>query len=169
MRKVILILLTFVLLLAPIQVGCRNGDITRLSFTLPVRIGRLNSTIIKSQSDLGDYVLELEQQSGWHTGDTTEFLQNVNQWQINFSTQNLILYIHFESSGGTVVTVDEPMVMGIEVTIGVHRPVLGMTTDIGIHPYIYKVGKHITSVTFIIDGRDGDVCFRMSEGEIIVQ
>ena len=94
---------------------------------------------------LGDYVFEVEQQSHWNAIDTPRFLQNVNQWQINFSTHNLIIYQHIETSGGNVFVLDEPFVIGLEVTIDIHRPMLGVTDDMGGDTYAYN-----SDTTFIV-------------------
>ena len=145
MRKALLILLTFILLLAPIQVGCGYGEISRLSF--PERLGGFSgSTIIKNQTALDDFISDIQNQSQWSVSRKAEFLQNVNAWRINFSTHNLILYRHNERSGSIVVNMGIPRTVGIAVVINVNRefPMI-LTDDMASHYYAYKVGKCRTS------------------------
>ena len=59
MRKVLLILLTFILLLVPIQVGCSNR-VSKLSIpTLEHGYSNFESTFIVNQSDLDDFISDI--------------------------------------------------------------------------------------------------------------
>lgn len=66
-------------------------DITPLIIPWPlVGCANLESTIIRSQSDLDNFISDIQQQDDWY--GKAEFLQNVAAWQIDFSTHNVILY-----------------------------------------------------------------------------
>jgi len=167
MRKALLILLTVILLLAPVQVGCGANVISRLS--IPSRepgYSRFESTFIVSQNDLDDFISDIERQDGWNHKNV--FLELVPTWRMDFSTHNLFLYRHVEGSGGTFVTVGEPSVNGNTVTIDVSRPTLGDTDDEAYYGFAYKISKNITNMTFVLEGRD-DVSFQFSDGEIVVE
>ena len=168
MRKVLLILLAFILLVAPVQLSCRSYEISRLS--IPAREGgydNFKSTFIVSHSRLDDFISDVEQQDHWN--NKMEFLLTVSERQIDLSTHNIVLFRHDEGSGSIVVTIGEPRMQADGFTINVFReipPVL--SDDMAFYCYAYKVSKDVASITFVVEGRD-DVSFRLNDGEIVVE
>ena len=140
-------------------------EISRLSFTEPIGVHHLNSAIIKNQTDLDNYVLGIEQRDD--RDDREAFLANVAEWDINFSSHNLLIYQHTEGCGDTQFDVKEPQIDGSDITVPIHLIREGMLTLVGYYCYVYKVGKPVTSVTFVV-GLRNDVCFNISEEEVIV-
>ena len=141
-------------------------EVSRLSFTVPMSVYYLHSAVIESQSDLDDYVLDIENR---HDRDNrADFLANVDEWQIDFSTHSIVLYRHIESSGSTQVEVGEPQIEGSYATIPVNIGVQGITDDLGCYCYAYRVSKAIDSVTFVVEGSN-NVYFNLSDGVISMQ
>jgi hypothetical protein len=149
--------------------GDENPNVDTISrLTLPVRsfwYYNFDSKIIKSQKELDDFISDLQHQSDWY--GKADILQSIAEWQIDFSSHNLILYRHTETSGGTVVTLGEPLVEDDSVTINVNIGPTGLTDDMAYYCYAYKVSKAITSVNFVVNDRE-DVILSTNNGETIV-
>jgi hypothetical protein len=176
MKRYSIILLALIILGAGILSSCASSNIHAESLKLPDDMSRLSilarehgysnfeSMVIINQADLDSFVADVNEQDHWN--NKAKFLNDLTSWQIDFSTHNLILYRNTETSGGTVVTLGEPLVENSAVTISVHRGPLGATDDMAYYCYAYKVSKLATSVTFVVEGKD-DVFFGLSEETII--
>ena len=152
------------------------AEVSRLS--LPERSGEYDnfeSTVISSQTELYDFMFSKDymeaalSSSGppdiesWNLN--TWLLQYVDEWQIDFSTHNLILYRYTESSGSIGVTISKPHIEDDAITINVYRVLPGAgTDDMAYYCYAFKVSEQFTSVTFVVEGKD-DVSFRFNERE----
>ena len=107
----------------------------------------LESTIIQSQSDLDDFISDIQQQDDLY--DKDEILQNVTGWQIDFSTHNLILYSYAETSVPTSISFGEWQIEGRTAAIDVTHIKHGVQFDvIYFHCRAYKASKYITGVIF---------------------
>ncbi|MFC1998827.1 hypothetical protein ACFLVR_04195 [Chloroflexota bacterium] len=125
----------------------------------------LDSEIIESQSEFDDFISSIQQIDDW-SSNKTEVLERANEWQMDFSVYNLIIYKHGEASGGTPVYVGEPQIEGSGVTIPILRGRDGFTMLAANYGYAYKVGKPVTSVKFVADGHIY-ACFQLDEGVIV--
>lgn len=119
------------------------------------------TTIIDTADSLSNFLDNLLPQSSWNYKQT--FLDFLNQVQIDFDTEYLLLYRHTETSGSHIVIVREPYIENEIILIEIDRdiPSIG-TCDMAYYCFAYRVKKEYTTIKFKIEKMD-DVLITIPE------
>ena len=106
------------------------------------------SIIINSKASLDSFLAETTDQSNWN--QRTEFLEGIQDANIDFEKWNLLLYRITESSGSVQLSVGEDISIDAnKITIPIKRvvPEIG-TTDLAYYALAYQISKSIEEIIF---------------------
>lgn len=111
------------------------------------------TTVIETSDSLNNFLNQLLPQSSWN--DKQPFLDSLTQAQIDFNSENLLLFRHTEGSGSNIVSVKEPYLEDeiIVIEIKRHIPSVG-TCDMANYCFAYRVKKEFRQIKFIIEKMD---------------
>lgn len=111
------------------------------------------TTVITSADSLNNFLNQLLPQSAWN--DKQPFLDSLTQAQIDFDSENLLLFRHTEGSGSNIVSVKEPYLEDeiIVIEIKRHIPSVG-TCDMANYCFAYRIKKEFKQIKFEIEKMD---------------
>ena len=135
---------------SPSQDVVSVSDMSRVN--IPVRehgYSNLQNIVINSTTELNEYIQIIEQQSAWN--NKTEFVNVLQNENIDFGSMNLLIYLHTEGSGSIAVSLADPIWEGANAAVNVTRTVPNIgTADMAYYAYAFSVRKAIPKVIFII-------------------
>jgi hypothetical protein len=107
----------------------------------------LQNTVINSSVELNKYIQSIKQQSEWI--NKTAFVSALQNAEVDFDKQNILIYIHTEGSGSVEVTLENPVWEKENAIIHITRTVPEISTgDMAYYAYAFKVSKTIPKVIF---------------------
>ncbi len=125
------------------------------------------SKLIATQTQLDAFVTKVGNDSNWNS--KTDFLEKIQNENIDFKKYNLLLYRMTETSGSNRVSVDNSAITlnNDDVTIKIKRvvPEIG-TDDMAYYALAYRVAKEVKKVIFD-DGRQ-EVIIENKQSDMIV-
>ena len=110
----------------------------------------LEVNVIRSPGEFDLFLQRVMSQRAWNDKDTfISVLQNEN---VDFENDNIVLFPHCERSGSIKVTPRKPTWEDGEVVIIIDRDVPDVgTADMAYYAFAYKVRKSIKTVVFVVD------------------
>jgi hypothetical protein len=128
------------------QNAVAGPDISRVN--IPARehgYSKLKNKVINASKELNEYLLMIQQQSAWN--NKAEFIRVLQNTEINFDSDNILIYCHTESSGSTIVALSKPFWEKQNAAIHIFRTVPWVgTTDMAYYAYGFRVDKLIPKV-----------------------
>lgn len=149
----------FIIVLGVLTIACQSNTNSNNNSSIPPDLTRINipnrehgysnlqNTVINSTAELDDYIQLIKQQSVWN--NKTAFISVLQNVEIDFDKENILIYIHTEGSGSVGVSLANPVWEKENAIILITRtvPEIG-TGDMAYYAYAFKVNKTIPKVIF---------------------
>jgi len=145
------------LVLGTLFVACTTPIIERLD--TPFREHGYNnyaSKVITSQSDFDRFLTQVANDSDWN--NKVDFLDVLQDRNIDFNTHNLLFYRLTETSGSVKLTIHAPSIVAykkVYIKIDKNAPEGGIgTADMAYYALSYEVSKNVETITFDDGGQN---------------
>lgn len=161
MKKIVMSLL--LLLTCSLLVSCKSrakGE-AELKGTSPVTFKKieisqrdhgysnLHNIVLANSRDLELFIDTVQSQDGW--GQKELFVSALINSGVDFETQNVVLYLHTESSGSIQLNIAEPALHGDNVQVKIERTVPAMgTMDMAYYALAYIIDKRVPQFEVVI-------------------
>jgi len=119
------------------------------------------TTVITTADSLNNFLNQLLPQSAWNYKQV--FLDSITQAQIDFDSENLILFRQTETSGSNQLTIKTPYLLNGIITIEIEHYIPGVgTDDMAYYCFAYRVKKEFKTIKFKIEKME-DVIINLPE------
>lgn len=132
----------------------KSGTFSIKRVAVPFRdhgYSNLSTAVLTSETARKELLNSIEVQSGWEMKEP--FTATLAECAVNFERENIVLFVHSESSGSNRLEVSEPVLKAQSCYVRVERtvPEIG-TMDMAYYSLVYIVDKTVSSMGFDISG-----------------